>query len=417
MAKLAISQGPAPAVPRRFLRSAPVWGLVAGGLLAIDGDAALVSRWSGSTLALVHALTLGVLGNVMIGSLLQFLPVAAGVPVCGGHRAALAVHGLLNIGALLLVAAFRWPMRLSPQWGGLLAATAFVVLAVLVLPGLRAAAGQRFLRRGIGGAIAAGVVAATLGLLLALALSERATLPLAPLTDAHASWGLLGWVLGLLAAVARVVMPMFQGTAVLPARAQVAWLAGVLVLLLVALGLALRGIALPGLRISGGLLVLVFGLAGLWLQGSAAALRRTPLTAFWTAGFAVLVLAAGLLLTGGEMNGLRAGALGLGVGLTLLVTGMHLEIAAFLGWIDLQRRCGRGVHLPGVQLLLPARDKSGVLALHLLAALALGSALRRPTLAAVAGCAVALAHAATLATLFGIDWRARRFQAGSGAGR
>ena len=417
MAKLAMSQGPAPAVPRRFLRSAPVWGLVAGGLLAIDGDAALVSRWSGSTLALVHALTLGVLGNVMIGSLLQFLPVAAGVPVRGGQRAALAVHGLLNIGALLLVAAFRWPMRLSAQWGGLLAATAFVVLAALVLPGLRAAAGQRFLRWGIGGAIAAGVVATTLGLVLALALSGHGALPLAALTNVHAGWGLLGWVLGLLAAVARVVMPMFQGTAVLPARAQAAWQAVLLVLLLAALGLALRGIALPGLRVGAGLLVLAFALAGLWLQGSAAVLRRTPLTAFWTAGFAVLALAAGLLLAGGEVNGLRAGALGLGVGLTLLVTGMQLEIAAFLGWIDLQRRCGRGVHLPGVQLLLPTRDKSGALVLHLLAALALCGALRRPTLAAVAGCVVALAHAATLGMLHGIEWRARRFRAGSGAGR
>lgn len=409
MAKLAMSQGPAPAVPRRFLRSAPVWGLVAGGLLAIDGDAALVSRWSGSTLALVHALTLGVLGNVMIGSLLQFLPVAAGVPVRGGQRAALAVHGLLNIGALLLVAAFRWPMRLSAQWGGLLAATAFVVLAALVLPGLRAAAGQRFLRWGIGGAIAAGVVATTLGLLLALALSGRAALPLAPLTDAHASWGLLGWVLGLLAAVARVVMPMFQGTAVLPARAQVAWLAGGLVLLLAALGLALRGIALPGLRVGAGLLVLAFALAGLWLQGRAVALRRTPLTAFWTAGFAVLALAAGLLLAGGEVNGLRAGALGLGVGLTLLVTGMQLEIAAFLGWIDVQRRCGRGVHLPGVQLLLPARDKSAVLALHGVSAVVLMAALAWPALARVAGLALALAHAAGFAALWSVDRRAGRF--------
>ena len=417
MAKLAMSQGPAPAVPRRFLRSAPVWGLVAGGLLAIDGDAALVSRWSGSTLALVHALTLGVLGNVMIGSLLQFLPVAAGVPVRGGQRAALAVHGLLNIGALLLVAAFRWPMRLSAQWGGLLAATAFVVLAALVLPGLRAAAGQRFLRWGSGGAIAAAGGATTLGLVRAVALSGHGALPLAAWTHGHAGSGRPAWVRPLRGAVARVVMPMFQGTAVLPARAQAAWQAVLLVLLLAALGLALRGIALPGLRVGAGLLVLAFALAGLRLQGRAVALRRTPLTAFWTAGFAVLALAAILLLAGGEMNGLRAGALGLGVGLTLLVTGMQLEIAAFLGWIDLQRRCGRGVHLPGVQLLLPTRDKSGALVLHLLAALALCGALRRPTLAAVAGCVVALAHAATLGMLHGIEWRARRFRAGSGAGR
>lgn len=64
MTRLALDQAPAPSLPRRFLLSMPVWGMVAGALLWIDGASALHSRWEPSTLALVHAFVLGVLGKV-----------------------------------------------------------------------------------------------------------------------------------------------------------------------------------------------------------------------------------------------------------------------------------------------------------------------------------------------------------------
>lgn len=409
MTKLAMQQAPTPATPRRFLLSASLWGVVAGALLAVDGGAALASRWGGTTLALVHVFALGVLGNAMFGSLLQFLPVAAGARVRGGRPAALLLHVLLNIGALLLVLALRWPAQLSPQWGGLLLLAAFVLLAALLLPGLADAAGQELLRWGIGSAIAGGLVAALVGLALALAVAGAWRLPLVPLTDAHAGWGVLGWVLALLAAVARVVMPMFQGVAAVPARLQAGWQLALYVLLVVALAMALRGASAQILRVGAGLLVLVVALGGLFVQLRAPKLRRAPLTYFWMAGFAALAAAACALLAGGEANLLLAGVLGLAIGLPLLVTGMQLEISAFLGWIDLQRHCGRGVRLPGVQLLLPARDKAIVLALHGLAAPSLLAAAVQPALARAAGIALLLAHAAGFIALCGVDWRRIRF--------
>lgn len=412
MTRLAMQQAPTPASPRGFLLSASLWGVVAGALLALDGGAALASRWGGATLALVHALALGVLGNAMFGSLLQFLPVAAGARVGGGRSAARLLHALLNIGALLLVLALRRPAQLSPLWGGTLLVAAFALLALLALPGLMDAGGQRLLRWGIGSAICAGVVAALLGLSLVLAISGVWALPLLPLTDAHAGWGLLGWVLALLVAVARVVMPMFQGVAAAPARVQAGWQLAVYGLLLAALVLALRGTGTPVLRVGGGLLVLAVAVGGLLVQWRAPKLRRAPLTYFWMAGFAALAGAACALLAGGDANLLLAGVLGLAIGLPLLVGGMQLEISAFLGWIDLQRRCGRGVRLPGVQLLLPARDKATVLALHGVAAMALVAALAYPALARLAGAALLLAHAGGFAALCGVDWRRAHFLRG-----
>lgn len=403
MAKLAMQQAPALATPRRFLLTASAWGVIAGALLAFDGGAALASRWSGATLALVHAITLGFLGNAMFGSLLQFLPVAAGVRVRGGRPAALLLYVLLNAGTLLLAVALRWPLLLAPYWGASVLLCAFVLLAALVIPGLVGAAGQALLRWGLGSAIAAGLVTALLGGSLALSWSGAWILPRPPFTDAHAGWGVLGWVLALLAAVARVVMPMFQGVAVTPGRMQAAWQLALYAVLSVALVLALRGGSHAGLRVGAGLLVLAFALGGLFLQLCAPKLRRVPLTGFWMAGFVAMATAACALLAGGEANVRVAGAVALGIGLPLLVTGMQLEIAAFLGWIGLQRRCGRGVHLPGVQLLLPARDKAIVLTLHGIAGLALLAAMAHPALARIAGLALLLAHASGLAAVAGVD--------------
>ena len=409
MTKLAMQQAPPPATPRRFLLSASLWGVVAGMLLAVDGGTAFASRWGGATLALVHALALGVLGNAMFGSLLQFLPVAAGARVRGGRPAAWLLHALRNAGALLLVLALRQPALLSPHWGGLLLVAAFVLLVALVLPGLAGAAGQVLLRWGIGCALAGGLVAALLGFSLALAVAGTWRLPLLPLTDAHAGWGVLGWVLALLVAVARVVMPMFQGVAAVPAGLQAGWQLALYALLLAALIMALCGESAPALRMGAGLLVLAVALGGLLAQLRAPKLRRAPLTYFWMTGFAALAAAACALLVGGEANLLLAGVLALAIGLPLLITGMQLEISAFLGWIDLQRHCGRGVRLPGVQLLLPTRDKVIVLVLHWLSALALLAATAHPALARLAGSALLLAHAASFFALCGVDWRRTRF--------
>lgn len=395
MTKLAMQQAPAPSTPQRFLFSAVLWGVGTGGLLTFDGSAAFASRWAGPTLALTHMLALGFLGNAMLGSLLQFLPVAAGVRVHGGRGAALALHALFNFGVLLLVLALRWPMMLTPVLGGIVLLAAFALLATMLLPGLLMAVGQHLLRWGVGGALAAALLTAVLGLMLTLGVDGVVPLPLQMWTNVHAGWGVLGWVAALLAAVGRVVMPMFQGAAMVPVRAQVAWSLATYGLLLTALLAALAGMALPGLRYGSGLLGLAFALGGLLLQRRGARLRRVPLTYFWMAGLTALAVAALLLIAGGESSAVRVGVLVLGAGLPLLVTGMLLEISAFLGWIGLQRRCGRGVHLPGVQLLLPARDKALVLALHVLAVPMLLAATCRPLLAPWAGVTLVLAHLAT----------------------
>lgn len=409
MAKLALDQAPPPNLPRRFLLTSAGWGVVAGAMLLADGDSAVLSRWAPATLALVHAFTLGVLGNAMFGSLLQFLPAAAGVRVRGGMTAGRVLYGLLNAGVIALLVGLRFS---HPRWllvaGGCLVG-AFVLLAAMTLPGLVRAQAQRLLRAGIAMAVVAGVTTAGLGAAMLPGLSGAAGgLALLPWANTHAAWGVLGWVLVLLASVAQVVMPMFQGTVKVRPAAQLAWLAAAVVGLLLGSAAAAWGHDAV-LRWFAATCAAAFALTSLGLQWRAKRTRNVWLQRCWRAGLLALLAAA--IVLAGDGPATLVGVLAIGIGLPLLVAGMQLEIVAFLGWIELHRVSGRGVQLPGVQLLLPDADKARVLVLHLGAgALLLAAVLwPQPALARLAGAALAVAYGALYVALQGVRRRSHHF--------
>lgn len=399
MARLWFDGAPAAGLPLRFLFAMPAWGIVGGLLLLADAGAPLQARWHSATLALVHVWVLGVLGNAMFGSLLQFLPVAVGARVrglCTGPW----LHAGFNLGVLLLIVGLHGGVRWALAAAGVLLPASFVWLAAMLLPGLAAVAGERLLRAGIGAALGYGVVAALLGGALAWWL-PRGVAALPALADIHAGIGVLGWIVLLLAAVGRVTMPMFQGTGTVPVRAQACWLAAVALALPVAAlsrWWSLEGAALSMAVAAGGA---SFALAGLWLQLRAPRARRNALHLQWRIGLTALLAAAFALFVG---RGMLAGALALVVGLPLLVGAMAMEIVPFVGWIRLRHRVRRGIQVPGVRRLLPDRGKRRVLLAQCVAAALLVAAVLFPApwLARIAGAAQVVAwtlHGAALASV------------------
>ncbi len=386
MARLALDLAPATALPARFLRTVPAWGVLAGVMLIVAGPALLASRWSPATVALVHVFTLGILGNAMFGSLLQFLPAAADVRLAGGAWLPTTLHELLNFGTAALVAGLWADQPALRALGGLLLVAAFLLLAGAALPGLVRWAAHSLLHAGIALSLLGGVVTAALGLLLLAAMSGRIVLDLPRWTDGHAAVGLLAWVGVLLASIGRVVMPMFQGAAPAPAKVQAALLAGIAIVL----PMAVAG-AVP-LAAFAALIGVVAGAGGLWLQSRSRKPLRAALPRAWRAGLLAILAGSAVLAGGGDVR--LAGALAIGAGLPLLVMGMLVEISAFLAWIELHRRCGRGVHLPGVMTLLAPPRRSALQRGFLVAAIALPFAVWHPNAwtAAAAGLALVLAN-------------------------
>ena len=75
---LSFDQAPPFAAPFRFFLTAPFFALFAGVLLAVLGPEAFSSRWTPGALALTHLLAIGFLLQVMLGAMIQILPVVAG---------------------------------------------------------------------------------------------------------------------------------------------------------------------------------------------------------------------------------------------------------------------------------------------------------------------------------------------------
>ena len=393
MSGLAFASAPRPSLPMRFLIAALAWGAVAGLWLAWQGEITLLSRWTPATLVLVHVFALGLLGNAMLGSLVQFLPVAAGSPL-PGTRVVPWLHAAFNAGLVLLLATFAASSHaLALPAGGLLGGS-LAIFVLLALVAVIRGKGARVVREGIGLALLASIATAALGLLLLAARTGWRGPAAAGMVDVHAAFGVIGWVLGLLAAVGGVTLPMLQGTRALPTPALRTW--QIALVLTLGIGVATQAGVLPGgaWRLAAWPPA-AFALAVCVLQARAPHRRNPVLRRFWQAGCACL-FAASLLALRPDVPLVPLGVLVLGVGLPLLVVGMALEITAFLTWIALRQRVPRGVRVPGVGSLFEEADRRRAFVLHAVAGAWLVAAAFAPALARSAGLAIALAYAVSL---------------------
>lgn len=384
---LAFEQAPPLGAPLRFFLTAPLFGVLAAALLAWQGPALLASRLTPGTLGLTHLLTLGVLGMLMVGALMQMLPVVAAAPLPWPRAVAVFVHAALGAGALGLgcglalgaapAVAVAVPL-LAAGLGG------FALLAAVALARSRARPAAAL---DMALPLAALLAVVALGAHLGLARARGAAAAM-QWTDLHAAWALVGWVGLLVANVARQVVPMFQMTPPYPR-----WLAASLgpamfTALCIKIAAVAAGGALPETLAD---LTLALGLASfaaatLRLQAQ----RRRPVADatlfFWRLGMASLLAACALWL------GLRAApvtaphpGLELLLGVLYLhgfavsvANGMLYKIVPFLGWFHLQALSG-GMHtIPNMKQFVSERAARLQLALHAASLLALACACMWP---------------------------------------
>lgn len=366
---LTLEQSPPLRAVLRFFLSTPLFALLAGALLAWQGEAALQSRWSPATLALTHLLTLGALCMSMAGALIQILPVVAGVVLPRASVMAPAVHALLFAGTLALAGGFLFSQSWLFQ-----AALATLVPALLWLVGCVSVAlwqpqadGAAPMVGTVRLALAALVVTVVLGAMLGAAFAWPGGAPsLAPMlaTDLHAMWGVLGWGGLLLAGVAFQVVPMFQVTPLYPAAMYRRL--GVAVFLLLAASsigaVAARGDAHPLQRMPATLLLLAYGLfAGTtwWLLVRRKRPEPDAMTLFWRLAMASLAGAILLWLAPAAVAGpgrpVALGALAIVGFLYSAINGMLYKILPFLVWHHLQGQAAPGQRAPGVKHIIPDR--------------------------------------------------------------
>ena len=374
-AGLSLDNMPEFRVPMGFFLTAPWFGILASLLLIVYPEV-IDSRWHPAMLATVHLLTLGFAASIMIGAMMQVLPVIGSQPVPAVTQLAPWIRAGLVGGTVslalgfLLMHTFLFYIALALLCGVFVTFLSAVGLALVKIrkPGdsiycLRLAALCLLLT------VVFGVLQLSTYLDFQwLAYSfER--------TDKHALLGLVGWSLLLVMGVSFQVIPMFHVAPAFPR-----WFCRVVTALLVVLIAA--SVFLSGLIETIALLLLplvvcFYGGYSLYILHQ----RKRKLTDYtvkcWQLSF-VNLIAVSLLYTLGRLGieifedrGQFQLLLGFGFGLGFVITvmlGMLQKIVPFLMFLHLQRACihdpGAFIKLPNMRELLPVSDSKWQFRLH-----------------------------------------------------
>ena len=398
-AGLSFDQAPPFSLPLRFFLTAPLF-LLAAAVLIVLAPEALASRWTPQALALTHALTLGFLAMVMLGALMQMLPVVAGSPLPASRLVAWLSHVSLMLGTVALIMGFLTAEPAAFAGGILLLGGGFAVfLAAAAISLARAVAAATV----TGIRLAAISLAVTIPLGLALALLRTgwwAPPALDAMIAAHVSFGLLGWVLLLVIGVAYQVVPMFQITPPYPPKLShgLASVLFALLLLHAAAPLLPSAVArIVGAGIAGG--VLLFALATLSLQSRRRRKLPDVTLDYWRLAMASLIACVAVWLAAqfwppwanNDAYPLLLGVLFIGGFAVSVVSGMLYKIVPFLAWFHLQAQLqARAGSIPTMKEMIAERRMRWQFRLHLAACALLAAATWWPQLGRAAGGVLAL---------------------------
>lgn len=206
------------ALPFRFFLTAPLFVILCALLILYSGETLWLSRWQPSMLALTHGFTLGFMTMVMMGALLQLLPVVGGVGIAKPRLVVAVCHSGVVLGTLCLMANFLWPSAILTALTLLLLVSGLGIYIIALALVLMKKLSQGDTIVGFRLAITALFIVVLLG---AVMLSQALPLPIdlsslpdiftgKELTNNHAILGLAGWGSLLIISVSFQVIPMFH---------------------------------------------------------------------------------------------------------------------------------------------------------------------------------------------------------------
>lgn len=303
------------------------------------------------------------------------MPVVAGANMARPLRVAALVHAALSLGTLLLAAAFLTYVPALFKLAAVVLGAGVAVFVVAATRALYGIASPNPTILGLKHALAGLTVTVALGVAMSVALGWSLNLPLLQLADIHLGWGFVGWGVVLLAAVAYVVVPMFQITPAYPdwfsRRFSVAALtAATLWTIAEWLDWSVASTALGALVVG---LAALFAAITLVVQRGSKRARFDATQHYWRGAMlsalaaGVLWLAARTLAPVGDWPNwpLLCGVLVLFGAFMSVIVGMLYKIVPFLIWLHLQNRGQPArVAAPNMKKIIAARDMDRQLLAH-----------------------------------------------------
>lgn len=382
-------------LPFRFFLTAPLFIIACALLVLFSGESLWLSRWQGSMLALTHGFTLGFLTMVMMGALLQLLPVIGGVGIAKPRLIATTSHILYSVGVITLMLSFIF----TKNW---LTLTALVLLSLGLGIYLGAIIWVLIKKISQGDsincfrlAITALVFLLLLGILL-LASRAGVTVPFINLdkhlTDIHALMGLVGWASLMIVAVSFQILPMFHVAPNMPKYIRQYLAVSIFTLLLVYMVYA--EFALPLIVISHG----VFAVTLFYIVNQRKRKIADTSIKYWQLAAGTLLLLNVLYLLpdsfylAGETplfialpdKAMLLTAIFIYFYLLSVIQGMLLKILPFLSYTHLQQRClldfSAMQFIPHMHAFLNKKQGLALYYMHILSGLSLLAVIFEPHL-------------------------------------
>nr|CAI78800.1 hypothetical protein [uncultured Campylobacterota bacterium] len=207
---LSIDQAPPISAPVRFFLTAPLFGILAGFMIFFSDSATLMSRYSIDSIVITHAMTIGFLGFVMLGSMTQMLPVLAGAKIPNVKAVTKYSHALLVLGAIFMFLGLLKGNYIFNIFSFIGLGSGFIIMLAAILISLKSVENFTATVRAMLTSVvfAFFVVLMGLYLLYSYILGEMSALHIV-VANVHSVWGIFGFAGILIIGVSFQVLPMF----------------------------------------------------------------------------------------------------------------------------------------------------------------------------------------------------------------
>ena len=210
LAGLSTDQAPPLSAPVRFFLTAPLFGILAGFLIFFTDAATLMNRYSIESIIITHAITIGFLSFIMLGSMTQMLPVLAGAKMPKVELVTLSSYILLVVGVISMLLGLSMSNTTFNIIAFIGLGGGFLIILIATTISLRTVVHFNATVRGISTSIVFAFLSVFMGLYLLYSyISNDIDHTHMVVANVHSVWAVFGFAVILIIGVAFQVLPMF----------------------------------------------------------------------------------------------------------------------------------------------------------------------------------------------------------------
>jgi len=207
---LSLEQAPPISAPLRFYLTAPLFAILAGVLLLLSDASVLQSRYSIDSIVITHAITIGFMSFVMLGSLTQMLPVLAGVKMYRVELITKTSHLALVFGTLFMIMGLKFEMPLLNTLAIILFASGFFAMIIVILMAIKKVKNFTPTVTGMSVSLIFALFSVLMGVFLLFSyIDADAEIYRNIVANTHSVWAIFGFAGVLIVGVTFQVLPMF----------------------------------------------------------------------------------------------------------------------------------------------------------------------------------------------------------------